>query len=243
MKTPSRVNVEKVFHDVVRSYGGVVLDDKLPPSPNFQNADYVFHFEKVVAELKCLSLDNTFSDARQEKIKRLLMQKCSEGKIASNIFDETTFKTFPPDVQTDIYHILTKNIRHCIEKANKQIRTTKSELNLDDYSGLLIIANDGVPSLSPAMFIHATQMALKNHFHEIRHFIYLTANIFTSLRETPLPTLFWIGFDMEDGEKIDPILLERLRKIWIIHCQRAQGVAGVELEINDIEGFWNAHHI
>jgi len=239
---PLRIDIENVFHDVVRNYGGVVLDDKLPPSPEFQNADYVFHFEKVVAELKCLCEDNAIN-TKQDKIKNLLSAKYAEGCIDTEIFTETTFRNFPEDIQRTIYQILTRNIRRQIEKANKQIRETKRALKLDDYSGLLILANDGIPSISPPMFIHATQMAFKNHFHEIRHFIYLTANIFTSLKETPSPALFWISFDITDDVKIDPIFLDRLRKKWILYCQRASGIPGYEQELNDIEDFWNSQHL
>ena len=34
-----KIDVEETLAEVVRDYGGVVLEDKLPKSPNFENAD------------------------------------------------------------------------------------------------------------------------------------------------------------------------------------------------------------
>lgn len=56
-----RIDVEETLDDVIRDYGGVVLKEKLPKSPRFNNADYIFHFEKIVGELKCLNDDNVHS--------------------------------------------------------------------------------------------------------------------------------------------------------------------------------------
>ena len=241
--TPNRVHIENVFHNAVRDYGGIVLEDKLPQSPGFQNADYVFHSEKTIAELKCLSVDNTFSDNNKKKIDTLLNDWYVRGEIETNILNQFIFENAPKKLQKTIYEICTKNIHRRIEKANKQIRETKRELRLDDYAGLLILANDGIPSIPPAAFIQATQMALKNHFREIRHFIYFTANMFTSLKETAKPALLWISFDMEDGKKIDTNFLHRLGKMWTFHCGEALGIPYEKQEMNDMKGFWKAKHI
>ena len=238
-----RVNIEETFAELVREHGGVVLEDKLPKSPTFENADYVFHFEKVVAELKCLTEDNLGSSNNQAKIEALMVEWYGAGKTKTPIMDESSWRDMPKELQTRVIEISTKSIRRRIQKANRQIRETKEALRLKDYSGLVILANDGIESLSPAAFIHAAQHSLSRNFSEIQYFIYMTANLFTNLRETPMPTLFWIGFDMEKGEKMDAPFVDRLGRNWRRLVCRKTGIPGFEQELQDMEGFWHAQHV
>ena len=238
-----RIDIEETFAEVVRDYGGVVLDDKLPKSPTFENADYVFHHEKIVAELKCLTEDNVDSMNNQAKIKKLVAEWYDQGKISTTKIDEESWRNMPMELQNKIYEIGTKSIKRRIQKANAQIRETKRELRLDDYHGLVILANDGIYSLGPAAFIHAAHQALRCDFSEIKYFIYFTANIFTKLRETPVPSLFWIGFDMQRGPKMDSHFTDRLGRDWRLLVCKKTGMPSYDQELNDIEGFWHANHM
>jgi len=238
----SKINVEETFAELVREYGGVVLDDRLPKSPSFENADYVFHHEKIVAELKCLTKDNVDSEGNQAKVTQLVSEWHAQGKIQSTKIDEKSWRELPMELQGKIYEISTKSIKRRIQKANVQIRETKRELRLVDYNGLVILANDGIYSLSPAAFINAAQQALRHDFSEIKYFIYLTANIFTHLRESPMPTLFWIGFDMQKGPEMDSKFIDRLGRNWRLLVCKNTGLPGFDQEMNDIEGFWHAKH-
>lgn len=238
-----RINIEETFAELVRDYGGVVLDDKLPKSPTFENADYVFHFEKIVAELKCLTEDNVDSASNQAKVNELVRQWHKEGKIETTELDEKNWRSLPNDLQNKIYEITTKSIKRRIQKANSQIRETKKALRLDDYLGLVVLANDGIASLQPAAFIHAAYHALARDFSEIKYFIYLTANLFTHVREAPMPAVIWIGFDMQRGPKMDEKFIDRLGRNWRrLVCQKT-GIPGYVQEIKDMEGFWHAKHL
>ena len=238
-----RIDIEREFNSVVRDCGGVVVQENLPYSPTFPNADYVFHSEKIVAELKCLTEDNVYSEENLEKGRHILEMCHSKGIIDSPTLDLDSWKRLPVDAQTKLYEIFTRNLKRRIAKANRQIRETKRELHLTDYNGLLFLANDGVVSLPPAAFIHATQMTLRNHFHEIRHFVFFTSNVFTALRGVSVPVLFWIYFHMEDGKPIDKEFTERLGRAWSRHCSTITSIPTVEGELQDIEGFWSAKHI
>ena len=240
---PSRIDIESEFHQVVRDYGGVVIEDLLGSSPSFKNADYVFHFEKVVAELKCITANNALRDDNLVKAQQVITAWHVSGKYASPILDLKDWATMPTGLQTELYRIFTRSIKKRVAKANRQIRETKSELKLHDYKGLLFIVNDGLLSLPPAAFIHAVQLVLQRDFSEIRHFVFLTVNIFTQTREVPLPSLFWISFDMEDGARVDPQFLDRLGRDWRRHCANKMGAGFFESEMHDIEGFWNAQNI
>lgn len=241
--TLARMDVEQAFRTVVRDCNGLVLDEALPFSPGFQNADFVFHMEKVVAELKCLTEDNVYSEGNQQKASAIMDEWYRSGKIETPELNEATWRKMPLRLQTDLYRVFTASIKRRIETANRQIRETKRELRLHEYAGLLIFANDGVLSIPPAAFIHATQLALQRDYHEIRHFVYLTANVFTTVRNTPIPVLFWIAFDMQDGPRIDAVFLDSLGRTWRRHCCQVMGAVGFEQELEDVEGFWKAKHI
>jgi hypothetical protein len=239
-----RINVEETFDELVRDFpGAVVVKEKLPKSPSFHNADYVFHFEKIIAELKCLTEDNVDSPSNQLKLGKLINEWFATGKIKSKHIDESSWRDLPMELQNKIYETTTSSVRNQIKKANIQIRETKRELRLYDYSGMAILANDGIASLSPAAFIYAAQQVLAYHFSEIRYFIYLTANLFTHLREAPMPTLFWIGFDMQKGPKMDTLFTDRLGHNWRSLVCRKTGLPGFAQKLQDIEGFWKARHI
>ncbi|HWB59050.1 MAG TPA: hypothetical protein VG733_06150 [Chthoniobacteraceae bacterium] len=238
-----RINIEETFAELVRNHGGVVLDDVLPKSPDFENADYVFHFEKIIAELKCLTEDNINSENNAIKVTDLVKAWHLDGKIKITNIDESNWREWPNELQNKIFEIKTKSIKRRIQKANVQIRETKRYLKLDDYCGLLVLANDGVFSLPPAAFIHAAMLALRRDFNEIKYFIFLTANVFTQLRESPTPTVFWIAMDMQRGARMDSIFTNRLGSNWRNLVCKKSGIPGFEMEMSDIEGFWNAHNV
>lgn len=238
-----RIDVEKEMQEVVRQCGGIVLEDHLKGAPDFQNADFIFHSEKLIFELKCLTEDNIFSATNQEKIKNI-WRRCHIKKLVSNpLPNESEWKSLPKNIQNEIYEIRTRTIKKRAQKANIQIRQTKAKLSLPDYTGILIIVNDGITSLSPPAFIHATQLALKRDFKEIRHFIFLTLNIFSFQRQTGLPTLFWICFDMEDGTPVNTTFMDFLGKTWRNHCSKLLNLPINEEELEDIEGFWRSKNI
>ncbi|QTN32268.1 hypothetical protein HZ994_07965 [Akkermansiaceae bacterium] len=242
MKYP-RIDIEETFAELVRDSGGVVLEDKLPKSPSFENADYVFHHERLVAELKCLTEDNVNSPNIESKIDALIADWHDQGKIQTKQRDKESWRKMPQELQTKIYEISTKSIKRRIQKANAQIRETKRELGLDNYLGMVILANDGIYSHGPAAFINAAMVALKRDFSEIDYVIFFTANLFTRLKETPEPALIWIGIDLQRGAKIDGQFIDRLGRDWRLLVCKKTGLPGFDQELNDMEGFWHSTHM
>ena len=241
-----RINVETTFDKAVREYGGVVVREKLPYSPHFENADYIFHFEKIVCELKCLTEDNLSSPNNDIRAKNLINEYYGAGLIDSRNVDEANWAKWPRELQTKIYEATTRSIKRRLQKANTQIHQTKAELKLDEYRGLVVLVNDGIYSLTPAAFIHATQLVLakkRRQFSQIDYFVYVTANLFTLMRGVPLPVRFWIGVDMEKGPKMDTAFVDRLGSIFKTIASAEAKIPIIEQKLRDMEGFWKAKHI
>ena len=51
------LNVESTFDAFVKSAGGYLVADRLPKSPAFENADYLFESPRVIVELKTLQTE------------------------------------------------------------------------------------------------------------------------------------------------------------------------------------------
>jgi len=66
-----RIEIEREFDQVVKASGGQIVRDLLSKSPRFDNADYVFHDQKIVAELKCLREDKANDPSTTSRLRRL----------------------------------------------------------------------------------------------------------------------------------------------------------------------------
>jgi hypothetical protein len=244
------INVEELFDELVRQYGtAVVLRDKFPDGVpfSFPNADYVFHSERVVAELKCLMDDNSGSVGNQSKLNALLNLYFSEGKISTKEITEATWKTFPNDLQIKISKIFSHSIHARVKKTNIQIRETKKNLGMDSYAGVLLVANDGLTGMSPAAFIDATlRDIVENERDSIDLFIYFTVNLFASIEGTPHPSLFWMPMSMHKPPKVSEDFPVQLGKAWQQMVNRKLGITHFfpqQLTDDDMGKFWQARHI
>ena len=239
------IDVEETFDQLVRDYGtAIVLTDVLPKNSPPTNADYVFHSKRIIAELKCLADDNSDSIKRQEKLNALLDTYFNEGKIKTKIIDESTWKEFPLYLQRDIANLFSPSIRARIKKADIQIRETKANCGLDYYSGLLILANDGLVTMPPAAFIEVAMRYITNNLHHIDCFIYLTVNLFSRVEGMPMPVLFWMPMSLQKPSKISDTFLRNLFDNWRSRVDKKWGIKsfGREIHDDDMEAFWKARH-
>lgn len=240
-----KIDVEKEFSEVVRSCAGLVLSDVLEGSPDFNNADYMFPQYKVVAELKCLTEDNFDSPQRNKKVDDLWRSWRNAGKVTEYSVHDAYWRDIPKALQTQIYKILSRPIVKRIQKANRQIRETKSRLNLDDHRGLLLLVNDGKMSFSPAATIHAVQLALQGDFSQIREFVFFTVNLFSNMEGCPAPALYWFHFHMDEARPEVTALVDKLGQAWRKHHCSLLGKIGFASEIPDqsMEAFWHSRYM
>lgn len=247
-----RVNVEEAFDELVREYrtadkrAAAVLRDILPKDVSYPNADYIFYADEIVAELKCMMDDNSESAGNQAKVNNLINEYFTAGKINTKTITEESWKSFPNDFQVKFSEIFSHSIRARVKKANIQIRETKKHLRLNSYAGMLIIANDGLVSMPPAAFIETTIRTITNNKRQfIDSFIYLTVNLFATIEDTPLPTVFWMPFSMKEPSKVSEAFLNQLRTAWQNKINKKMGIThsfGHEIKDEDMGKFWQARH-
>ena len=229
--------------------GAIILDEyykeKTGKPPDFPNADYVFHSDRVVAELKCLMDDNSDSPNNQAKIAATIERFYSAGKIETKAIDEASWAKMPKELQNEIYGITTHSIRARVKKANRQIRETKAKLGLDSYSGVLLIANDGLVSMPPAAFIHATLNCVNSDGENINCFVFFTVNVFAVVKGASVPAVFWMPMQMEKPGKVDDKFTRRIGLAWqrVVRTKLGVEFADHEIRDEDMEAFWKARNL
>jgi hypothetical protein len=237
------IDIEAEFNAIVKSCGGMLVSDIVGPSPSFSNTDYIFHSQQVIGELKCLTEDKSKDPVISGKLKNLWSKWKSQHFVVRDAPNSLDFSRLPNEHQTQMYKVMGEPIRRQIQKANKQIRETKEELNLPDYRGVLFIANDGNFILPPAGMVHYIQSVLKNGFRQIRHFVFFTINLQSKLSNHKEPVLFWISFSMEDGPEISEQFTNDLFEAWAKRHEELTGTVIRKGSIENMEAFWNSAYI
>jgi hypothetical protein len=79
---PSKHDSEKLFDECVRRCGGVRVTTIVGRVPPFENADYCFEVEGVVAELKSLQKDFLTAAETEQKMHLLFNKWVNEGRVA-----------------------------------------------------------------------------------------------------------------------------------------------------------------
>lgn len=207
-------------------------------SPEFDNADYIFREQKIVAELKCLREDKACDASTRSRLRRLWIRWRQNRVVKGPVPPRIDTRELPASCQTEMYRELGKPIKRRIQKANKQIRETKLALGLSDYRGVLFIANDGNFLFGPAAMIHCIQLALQREFREIRNFVFFTANMHSVMKGIDRPVLFWIPFDMRSDAAIPESFFRNLHERWAARHSEVTGLRADTTDMEDMEAFW-----
>jgi hypothetical protein len=147
------MDVEQAMARVIRSAGGELVSDLLPAGPNLpNNADYLFREYNVIAELKRLEKDRDESAEFREKRNQLYRTWMDQGKVPPPPAIGTVrieLRNLPLDCALEFISLYREPIRNRISGTNKQIKSTKRLLNMEDAVGLLIFVHDGDYSITP----------------------------------------------------------------------------------------------
>jgi len=190
----SNIDVEEVFGDFVEWYGGIV-SDRLKGKRTF-NADYIFHDAKVVAELKTLKEDpfkNKYFLKSLDNKKREWIQR---GYITvSELNAVTRLKQLPEKCRRDTEKLYIRPLKTHLEKANLQIKSTKTVSGLEGYKGLLILVSDGNFLLDPkSIRLALTGLVANGKYSGINTISYLTVNVVTTRPDDPTLSRLWTNF-------------------------------------------------
>lgn len=223
------IDVEEVFADFVEDYGGVVSDSE--PGQKKSNADYIFHDAKVVAELKILKEDpfqNKEFKKSQAKKEREWVQK---GYITpAQLNAAKKLSDLPDKCWRDIEKLYVRPLITHVEKANKQIKSSKATLGLNDYKGLLLLVSDGNFLLDPKNIRMAlAKLFSSGRYSGINTVTYLTVNVVTTRPDDRLLARLWTNFWRDADNMDNEVPLEFLNDLYNKWADYYSKVSGIKL--------------
>ncbi len=126
-----------------------------------QKADYFLDHRKIICELKALYSD---SSSKVEKILSAYRERPEFPLFFGKWELEKILKAFPDnekdEINKKIFTAVTDTVEGIVEKANRQIRSTKASFGMNDALGLLIIFNDNVEIYTPDTVARRVRLAL-----------------------------------------------------------------------------------
>lgn len=222
-------DVEKTWDEFARKFGGELVCDLLPGDPVFRNADYLFRADGVVCEMKTMRKDLLRSADIEAKLNKLYQQWAAQGLVPTLPAGRQKIdsKTLPEKCQKQWMNVLKLPLKGAVEKANKQIKQTKSHLDLPDARGLLLLVNDGNYSYELDVVAYLTSHLLKPRFDSsgqpksaryksIDTILYMTMNMPVLIDGAGVPgsdILSWGDF-YRDSQRVEHKFMDRLREKW-----------------------------
>lgn len=155
--------LEERFITFAKSLGRAEFIDDLALTPEqqaAQKADFFFNNRTIIGELKSLKTNT------EDKIEAILKPYEDTPEWPHFYGEQEVHKItqFLPDkdkINAKLFNAVTDSIEGIVEKANRQIRTTKKTFDLPSAGGLLIILNDLVDILSPDVLARRVRRCLQ----------------------------------------------------------------------------------
>jgi hypothetical protein len=88
-----RIDSEQWMNEVIRSVGGQRICELVGANPSFDNADYLFLNDDVVAELKTLHKDFLSDPAVSDRMHEMYNRWLNEGKDVLIMYGEGVLRT------------------------------------------------------------------------------------------------------------------------------------------------------
>lgn len=207
---------EAIFDEFVAWYGGELTDNLFTEkSARPSNADYLFENRTVVAELKCLRKEFFNDMVVAEKSKKLINGWIRKGKIPKSHLNGNKV-TIPESLAPKIIDIFKPPLKNAIEKANKQIKTTKHTHGEAGAKGLLILVNEQNSALTPDVAFYILGNLLKNRYSHIESFIYTVPTMPMHSKTLNKVANIWVSGSARSGiEGVAPTILSSLQKGWV----------------------------
>ncbi|MGA2231396.1 MAG: hypothetical protein ABSH22_10900 [Tepidisphaeraceae bacterium] len=219
MNQTPRIDVDAEFPAAVRRAGGEVVERLLPTkSPAFDNADYIFRRDNVVAELKRLDKNVIGDPEFRAKLEKLYAKLMSEGR-APQVFGTVRVSVrqiadLDPRAAKEFLEPYKKRLARILEKANSQIKDTACYFGIEKPMGLLIVANDGDVGFELDLMLFLLHHLLRTFYSSINGIIYFTANLTVDVPNFRASRI-WVPLNIHDRPAVPEQLLRRLQRAWM----------------------------
>jgi len=218
------IETEQLMNEVVSDAGGRRISSLLPGTMALtpENADYFFYQHCAVLELKSLQAV-LLTPAYQDKLRRLASGWRDRGLIPFSTRVKLELPKLPPTCQQEWVRLLTQSLQsRVIAKANSQIKTIKKLLNVPDFKGALLLANDCASDVEPYnLFVLIANILRKTHpdgspqYSSIDAVAFLSCNLpLTGRPKLRHPALWWFNGHRPSSTRLLSNLLVQIQSCW-----------------------------
>lgn len=231
-----KTKFEVAFRAFVEDFGGEIV-----PEEAERSADYFFRRHNVVAELKCLVVDQTADT--QRKLAALINQHCAAPSphpvpediliAATSANGEKFTITCNQEFQRAWGKVLLTPIENLIRDANQQIRATKERLSIPSAHGVVLFFNEGNPlhAVAPQHFARLAGELIQKpkagerrfpHLQGMVYFSFRTVETFDEQTQKYMP--FWLPCQVR-GDSVDEMkrFQDDLKTGWYQYIEKMTG--------------------
>ncbi|MDB5985167.1 MAG: hypothetical protein JWR16_220 [Nevskia sp.] len=221
------MNVEASLTQNIGAIGGVHVRSIVGDSPAFENADFLFGADSVVAELKSLDEDKILDEGVIQGASELYLQELPNDPTLPIIFGEvlTTTAGRSEAFARKIAALYEKPIKRMVEKANRQIKDTVAALNVPMARGLLIIANNRHSAIDPAHAHYLLQRVLRRQtYGSINAVVYMSAGQKVTLPGAQHPVDVFFELRRDRLPPVQPDFITKFREVWYRCLSQERGI-------------------
>ena len=209
---------EPTLDRFVKKLGGQKISEIIPAAA-FENADYLFRQQNVIIELK--TLESEFGDTNEfkSKLDALTDRFAREGKLGGGPF---LGKPYPREFVRAFIDLFRPPLARIAKKANRQIRETKTQLNLPRAHGVLLCVNDEFRALEPQFIIGLFGRVLQGSCSSINAFIYHT-NHYIDIPGSEYAHILWKSAYADGTPDSVVDFVDNFGRKWFDFCE-AEGI-------------------
>jgi len=236
-----KTKFEAAFRAFVEDFGGEIV-----PEETERSADYFFRAHNVVAELKCLVVDQTPDTLK--KLHEIILERLAAPQsepdsndtlipFTNSVNGEKFTIPFDKALQKALEKVLLAPIENLIRDANQQIRATKERLSVPSAPGVVLIFNEANPmhAVDPVHFARLAgeviqkPQAGERRFPNIQGLVYFsfkTIETFDEQTQKFMP--FWIPAQVR-GDSVEDVkrFQDDLKNGWYKYIEKKRGTSVV----------------
>jgi len=178
-----------------------------------RSADFLFSEAKIIIELKVLETEFGLQP-------QILMKVAELAERYPGVHPDDPRHP----LREELLKLLEKPLRKRVAKANQQIKQTKIELGLLEYSGMIVMINDGFRGIPPGYVMGLLgRIMSRANFSTTKCVLYMT-NHFIEVPDNPYACLLWSPQYADDADQVLVDFVNDLGRKWRAYMQEIMGV-------------------
>jgi NADH:ubiquinone oxidoreductase subunit len=205
--------------------------DSLFQNPDWENADYFFDADNIVAELKEICHDENEDEELRQRISSIYNRYAEKGVVPLRFGSPMPVRIdrLPEDCRREMMQPFKRKFEGRVKKASKQIKETKARLGRPEAKGLLILVNETSTFLSPDIAFFFLHHLLKGQHSSIGTIIYCSVNMLVQAPGVHEGARLWSSIYRDIDNQVPEELVGRLFSSFKRVVDKQSGVEGAPI--------------